>query len=102
MLRKINQLPQQPKLPSSPFVRFFKIGIAIFIIGVVLEVLVVNRLATYGDKISQLERQKTELELENADLKDKLFNKVSLDFISKKSSSLGFEKIKNVEYINAN
>lgn len=99
MFKRSAQLPQHTKAPTHPLFRFFKIGIVLFILGVVLEVFIVNRLSTYGEKINEIERKKSQLELENSDLKDKLYTKLSLEKISKQASSLGFDSIKKTEYI---
>ncbi len=99
MLKKIKQLPQHKKVPSSSLIKIIKISLVVFVVGVVLEVLIINRLSTFGAKINQIEKEKSQLELENADLKDKLFNKISLDKTSKKAMEVGFEPIKSIEYI---
>lgn len=99
MLKKIKHLPQHQKIVSSPLIKIIKIGLVVFVVGVVIEVLIINRLSTYGEKINQIEREKTQLELENADLKDKLFHKISLNQSSKMAEYLGFEPIKNIQYI---
>ncbi len=99
MLKKIRHLPQHTKVPTTSLTRIIKIGLVVFIIGVVIEVLIINRSSTLGAKISQIEREKAELELDNADLRDKLYRKISLNESFLSAGALGFEAIKNIEYI---
>lgn len=72
----------------------------IFLISII-EIWVVNRLSTYGEQINKLSQTKTSLTLENQILKNQISQKGSLQEIGQKAAGLGYEKIKNVEYINS-
>lgn len=73
--------------------------VAIIIFVVMIEIWVANRLATFGEKINGLEATKYSLQLENDYLKNTIAQKKSLELNLKKSASVGFGKVKNVEYI---
>lgn len=86
--------------PRSYLRRKIVIGLALIIIFVItLEIWVVNRSATFGEKINSLEATKYSLELENDYLRNQVAQKKSLTLNQKKSMNLGFGKIKNIEYI---
>lgn len=84
-----------PKLP-----RFIKIGALLLIAGVIIEAWVVNSLSSYGDKLSDLEREKAKLELENQVLKNELASQAALKLVEQRAKSVGFEPIRTLEYIN--
>ncbi len=82
------------------FKRKIVIGLALIIIFVImLEIWVANRSSTFGEKINSLEATKYSLELENDYLRNQIAQKRSLTLNQKKSMNLGFNKIKNIEYI---
>ncbi len=60
-----------------------------------------NRLATYGDRINNLEQAKASLRMENQILENKIADKSSLNKVAKTSTHLGFQKVKNVEYLDS-
>lgn len=64
----------------------------------VLEIWSVNRLATYGVQISELERSKDRLKLENQILENKIAEKSSLTIIGSMAKKYGYTKVKNIEY----
>lgn len=66
---------------------------------VVLEIWSVNRLATYGVQISELERSKDRLKLENQILENKIAEKSSLLIIEAMAKKYGYSKAQNVEYL---
>lgn len=66
---------------------------------VILEIWVVNRLATYGDKINQLEKTKSVLKTGNNILKNQIAQKSSLREIEKVAKVIGFQEINKVGYI---
>lgn len=68
----------------------------------VLTIWSMNRLATVGDQIAQLEKTKTALELENELLEKRIAEKKSLTQIEESSKKLGFSKIQKIEYISDN
>lgn len=61
-----------------------------------------NRLATVGEQIAQLDKTKYALELENELLEKKIAEKRSLSAIEESSKSLGFGKIQTIEYVSDN
>lgn len=65
----------------------------------VLTIWSVNRLATVGEQITQLEKTKATLELENQLLEKKIAEKKSLTQIEQSSKQLGFGKIQKLEYV---
>lgn len=73
--------------------------IVVIIFVVTIEIWVSNRLSTFGEKINGLESTKYSLALENDYLKNQIAQKKSLNLNEKKSALLGFEKIKNIQYI---
>lgn len=73
--------------------------VLIIIFVVTIEIWVANRLATFGEKINGLESTKYSLQLENDYLRNAVAQKKSLDLNQKKSASIGFGKIKNIQYI---
>lgn len=66
----------------------------------ILEIWVVNRLATFGEQINKLSITKSNLELENQMMQNQIARLSSLHEIEKEAINLGFEKIRNIEYIN--
>lgn len=61
----------------------------------------VNRLATMGAKIAQLDQVKNSLDLENQLLESQIAQKSALNNIDQKASDLGFKPIGQVESINS-
>lgn len=85
--------------PSQKIVRAVKVLGIIFLAVFVLEVWLMNRLSTYGNKIQELEVAKSNLKLENQVLENEIAQKASLNLIDQKAAGLGFNNIKNIEYI---
>ena len=99
MPNTVQEVARSLETPSY-FKRKLVIGIVLLVIFVVtLEIWVANRLSTFGEKINSLESTKYSLELENDYLRNQVAQKKSLLLNQKKSMNLGFNKIKNVEYI---
>src|SRR3989344_8635729 len=69
---------------------------------VVLEIWSVNRLATFGVQISELERSKDILKLENQILENKIAEKSSLFIVESMVKKYGYSKAKNIEYLKQN
>lgn len=68
----------------------------------VLTIWSMNRLATVGEQISQFERTKSSLELENELLAKRIAEKKSLNQAEETSKKLGFGKIQQIEYVSDN
>lgn len=73
--------------------------VVLVIFAATLEIWVVNRLATYGGQINQLEKSKSALMLQNQILKNQIAQNSSLKVLETKAHNLGFEPIKNIQYI---
>ena len=65
----------------------------------VVEIWAVNRLATFGLQINQLESTISSLKLENQIMENKIAKQASLKELQTKIKVLGFEKIKAVQYL---
>jgi hypothetical protein len=68
----------------------------------VLTIWSMNRLATVGEQIAQLERTKNAIQLENELLEKKIAERKSLAEIDEASQKLGFGKIQTIEYVSDN
>lgn len=73
--------------------------VLVIIFVMTIEIWVANRLSTFGERINGLESTKYSLALENDYLRNQIAQKKSLILNEKKSESLGFGKIKNIQYI---
>lgn len=79
-----------------------RLWILVFLVvlaGIILEIWAVNRLVTFGEKISQTEQMISNIKLENQILKNKIAESSSLNKVKTYSSQLGFDNIKKLEYI---
>lgn len=91
LLQKIEQQDLKKRILLVIFV--------LIIPAVVLEIWSVNRLATLGSRINNLEQTKAALTLENQVLANQIAEKSSLSKIEVTSIQLGFQKIKSVVYL---
>lgn len=91
LLQKIEQQDLKKRILLVIFV--------LIIPAVVLEIWSVNRLATLGSRINNLEQTKAALSLENQVLENQIAEKSSLTKIEDASKQLGFQKIKSVVYL---
>lgn len=73
--------------------------LVIFILLILIEIWVLNRLSTYGSVIQSLEVQKETLVLENRLLEMEIAKQSSLQGLEPKARSLGFESIRDLEFI---
>lgn len=73
---------------------------AILLLGIILEIWLVNRLSTYGEQISRLEKTALDLQLENQILKNQIDQKKSIQFVAKQAKDLGFDRSYSIEYFN--
>lgn len=74
------------------------LGIAVFV-GVILEIWLVNRLSTYGEQISRLEKTSLDLQLENQILNNQIDQKKAISQIEKQAQQLGLDKSYRIEYL---
>ncbi len=87
---------------DRPFILKPKFLVIIFftLLAVTLvEIWSMNRLASYGTQISDLENSKTVLTLENQDLEKQIAEKMSLKYTEAVSKNLGFQRVKNYQYV---
>lgn len=88
------------RLKNNPkAIRFVILGLTIFLVVLFVEIWVVNRTATYGDKIYQLKHAQADLELENQVLSNTIAQVSSMALLEKKATVLGFNTINHIEYI---
>ena len=73
--------------------------IVIFLFVAIIEIWAVNRLSTYGEKLSMIEQQKQELTLENQTLGDEIATRSSLAEIEKYATAFGFVDTTKVSYL---
>ncbi len=64
-----------------------------------LEIWLVNRLATYGTEISKMQYSAERLKRENQVLKNQIDEQASLTTSYRKATELGFQGVKNVYYL---
>lgn len=89
----------EPEKSTMKITSMAKIGAVLFIAVFVLEVWLVNRLATYGDKIQELKQAQASLELENQVLENSIAEKMSLTSVEREAGELGFSSIKDIEFV---
>lgn len=77
---------------------FFCLCLVVFL-AIILQVWVMNRLATLGEEIYKIEMTKSSLVLENQILENKLAERSSLQEIKKYANNLGFKPINSVSHI---
>lgn len=89
------------KKKHPKIVRFVIFGLVICLIALSAEIWIVNRLSTYGDKIYQLKKAQSDLELQNQVLANSIAKASSLSGLEQKSTLLGFKTINTnqIEYI---
>lgn len=94
------------QLTKTPDKRHFKrksayvvSGILLFLSLTILEIWLVNRLSSFGQRMHQLMLTQATLELENQLLENQLALKTSLNYLSLKSEQLGFVSNKDVQYL---
>lgn len=92
-------LAHQENTKKTKLLRIGKIVFLIFVFILVLEVWMANRLSTYGYKIQQMKQLKSEISLQNQLLENEIAQDSSLSIIEAKANKLGFDTIKNIEYI---
>src|SRR5579871_5410004 len=73
--------------------------IIIFLVVALIEIWAVNRLSTYGEKLSAIEQQKQELTLENQTLQDEIATRSSLSEVQKYATAFGFSDKTTVSYL---
>lgn len=84
---------------KSGSLRLIITGLSIFLIVLFVEIWVVNRTSTYGDKIYQLKQAQVSLELENQVLANTIAKSSAMVLLEKKANLLGFNTINQLDYI---
>lgn len=64
-----------------------------------VEIWVMNRLSTYGEQIAKLEYASSTIKTENRLLENKIAEKSSLKEIYEKSTALGFNSTRKIQYL---
>lgn len=93
------QLDQQRKFYFRPSGR--KLVLVLFILitmGAMMQIWVLNRLSTFGERINQIERNKTALKMENQILENQIAQYSALQKIKVQAANLGFKSINQIEY----
>ncbi|MBI4036990.1 hypothetical protein HY385_01040 [Candidatus Daviesbacteria bacterium] len=85
-----------PKNRAMKLIRILAVG---FLLIAVIEIWMVSRLSTYGNKIQELKVAQVSLELENQVLENMIAQKASLAAMEQKATQLGFSSVKNIEYL---
>ena len=75
--------------------RIIALGVFGLILMVVLQIWTMNRLAVLGEKITQIEKSKAALVMENQMLENQVASKASLQYIKKVADNLGFNSETN-------
>lgn len=83
---------------KNKILKSVKILAAVFLIIFLFEVWMTSRLSTYGNKIQEIKNTQAKLQLENQVLENQIAQSTSLLSLEKKSTELGFDSIKNLEY----
>lgn len=81
------------------FRRILKISLVVIGLVFLLEIWMVNRLSTSGDKIQELKQTRASLQLENQVLESHIAQQSSLVSLEGKAVNLGFDSIKTIEYV---
>jgi len=84
---------------NSRTVKLIIVGLSIFLLVLFVEIWVVNRTSTYGDKIFQLKQAQAALELENQVLANSIAQTSAMVLLEKKANLLGFNTINKIDYI---
>lgn len=93
-------LKQEKKsAPKNRVAKFIRILAVVFLLIAMIEIWTVSRLSTYGNKIQELKVAQVSLELENQVLENIIAQKSSLAAMEQKAVQLGFNSIKNIEYL---
>lgn len=91
--------PEVDSTSKRKIARLIRVGVVTLLIIFFLEIWMVTRLSTYGNKIQEMKDNKANLLLENQILENAISEKSSLALIEKKALLLGFEPIKKIESI---
>ncbi len=92
LLKKLETKTRAHKKTVSVFV-------IVFLISIVIEIWTANRLATYGEKINQLQKATEGLNLENQLLSDQIAMRSSLSQTEQSVDALGFAPVSHLEYL---
>lgn len=93
LLQKLETKTKAHKKTVSVFV-------VIFLVSIIIEIWTANRLATYGEKINQLQKATDSLSLENQLLSDQIAMRSSLSQTEQSVDALGFVPMGNLQYLN--
>lgn len=95
----MKRLQEQSQKPKKQLMKTIKLTIGGLFLFLVLEVWLVNRLSTYGEKIQQIKLAEVSLSLENQNLENEIAQNSALAIMELRAKNLGFENIKNLQYL---
>jgi cell division protein FtsL len=101
--RKDNML-ERFNLENKPWFRKKLLALILVVVAVVavMEIWMVNRLATYGEQLSKLDEIKDSLVTENELLENEIAEKSSLSHLGEAAYEQGYAPIKKIEYVKDN
>lgn len=71
----------------------------VVLVFIILEIWSVNRLSSFGSELSRIEQAKANLTLQNDLLEAQIAESSSLNQASKMAGALGFQNIKDIQYL---
>jgi len=91
-------------LENKPWFRKKLLALILVVVAVVaiMEIWMVNRLATYGEQLSKLDQIQDSLVTENELIENEIAQKSSLSHLGEAAKEQGFYTIKNIEYFKDN
>ncbi|MFH0937016.1 MAG: hypothetical protein V1808_01860 [Candidatus Daviesbacteria bacterium] len=95
----MKKIKQEEERPKKRLLKVIRVTVVLVLVIFFLEIWMMTRLSTYGNKIQELKQTKDAITLENQILENTIAKNSSLNLVEKKASQLGFGSIKNLEYI---
>lgn len=80
------------------YLKYLKVIAVIFVLVLVAEVWMVNRLATYGSKLQDLKEEQATIGLQNQILQNQIALHESLLTLEERGKSLGFDTTLSLDY----
>lgn len=98
-LKLVKLASQTDRKPIRGKTLFLYLSLVVFISLIILEIWLVNRLSSFGNRMYELKIAVDTIELENQILENELSTKMSLTHISQIAQDLGFISINSIEYL---
>ena len=96
-LKKLRPIEQEQRPSKRKLI--LKCSVVIFVLVTILEIWLVNRLSTYGEKLSQIKLSQAILITQNQILENKLAKASSLNDLEKTATQLGFVESQSIDYL---